>query len=89
MTTKADIQEFISQEKIALVGVSRTEGKFSNAAYKELKTKGYKVFGGNSAAGGGRRRAGVCQTWAGSRSDQGLRGSRHPAGLATAGCAVR
>ncbi len=51
MTTKADITDFISQEKIALVGVSHTEGKFSNAAYKELKTKGYRVFGVNSAGG--------------------------------------
>ena len=51
MTTKAEIQEFVSLEKIALVGVSRTAGKFSNAAYKELKTKGYTVFGVNSAGG--------------------------------------
>ena len=51
MTSKADIQDFISQEKLALVGVSRTESKFSNGAYKELKAKGYRVFGVNSAGG--------------------------------------
>ena len=51
MTTKADLEAFIALDKIALVGVSRTEGKFSNAAYKELKAKGYRVFGVNHAGG--------------------------------------
>jgi len=51
MTTKADLEAFVSLHKLALVGVSRTEGKFSNAAYKELKTKGYRVFGVNRSGG--------------------------------------
>jgi uncharacterized protein len=51
MTTKADIQEFVSQPVLALVGVSHTAGKFSNAAYKELKQKGYTVYAVNPAGG--------------------------------------
>ncbi|MDI6803245.1 MAG: CoA-binding protein [Bacteroidota bacterium] len=44
MTTQKSIQEFLSQKPIAVVGVSQTGKKFSNAAYKELKSKGYQVF---------------------------------------------
>jgi len=51
MTTKADIQEFVSQPALAVVGVSRTPGKFSNAAYKELKQKGYTLYAVNPAGG--------------------------------------
>ena len=51
MTTKADIADFVSQPALALVGVSRTAGKFSNAAYKELKQKGYTVYGVNPSGG--------------------------------------
>ena len=51
MTTKADIQEFISQPVLALIGVSHTPGKFSNAAYKELKQKGYTLYAVNPAGG--------------------------------------
>ena len=41
----------MSQQALALVGVSRTPGKFSTAAYKELKQKGYTVYGVNPAGG--------------------------------------
>lgn len=47
MTTKADIQEFIGQKRLAVVGVSSSGKKFSNIAYKSLKAKGYRVYAVN------------------------------------------
>ncbi len=44
MTTKAAVNDFIAQEKIAIVGVSRSGKGFGNIALKELKGKGYGVF---------------------------------------------
>ena len=44
MTSKKIVGEFLTQKKIAVVGVSRKKTKFGNAIYKELKLKGYKVF---------------------------------------------
>ncbi len=44
MTSKKIVEEFLTQKKIAVVGVSRKKTKFGNAIYKELKLKGYKVF---------------------------------------------
>jgi predicted CoA-binding protein len=44
MTSKKLIEEFLSQKKIAVVGVSRKKTKFGNAIFKELKQKGYKVY---------------------------------------------
>lgn len=44
MTSKAVVDEFVSQEKLAIVGVSRGGQKFGNGAYRELKAKGYKLF---------------------------------------------
>lgn len=44
MTTKQSVQEFLSQKKLAVVGVSHTGKKFSNIVYKELKSKGFQVF---------------------------------------------
>jgi uncharacterized protein len=38
------IQDFISSQRIALAGASRSPNKFGNAAYKELKGRGYEVF---------------------------------------------
>jgi hypothetical protein len=38
------IQEFINCKKIAIVGYSRNTRKFGNAAYNELKKRGYEVF---------------------------------------------
>jgi predicted CoA-binding protein len=44
MTSKAIVDDFMSQQKLAVVGVSRSSRKFGNVIYKELKGKGYKVF---------------------------------------------
>lgn len=44
MATQKSIQEFLSQKKLAVVGVSHTGKKFSNIVYKELKSKGFQVF---------------------------------------------
>jgi predicted CoA-binding protein len=38
------IQEFIESKRIAVMGVSRSGKKFGNAAYTELKQRGYQVF---------------------------------------------
>jgi predicted CoA-binding protein len=44
MTTKAAVEDFLAQQTLAVVGVSREGKKFGNTAYKELKAKGYQVF---------------------------------------------
>jgi uncharacterized protein len=44
MNSKQIVDEFLTQKKIAVVGVSRKKTKFGNAIYKELKQKGYNVF---------------------------------------------
>lgn len=44
MTRLNQIQEFLSAEPIALVGVSRDPKKFGYAAFKELKEKGMKII---------------------------------------------
>lgn len=44
MSTQKSIQEFLSQKKLAIVGVSHTGKKFSNIVFKELKSKGYQIF---------------------------------------------
>ena len=44
MVTKAAVEEFLSQKKIAVVGVSRHATKFGNTIYKELKSKGYQLY---------------------------------------------
>lgn len=44
MTSKKNVEEFLAQKKIAVVGVSRKKTKFGNAIYKELKQKGYELF---------------------------------------------
>jgi uncharacterized protein len=48
MATKSKIEDFLSQQKIAVVGVSRNSKKFGNIVYKDLKKKGYLVFPINS-----------------------------------------
>ena len=35
--------DFVSKKRIAVFGVSRSEHKFGNATYKELKARGYDV----------------------------------------------
>jgi hypothetical protein len=44
MTTKQTVQDFISQRKLAIVGLSRSGQKFGNAIHKELKTKEYTLY---------------------------------------------
>ena len=43
MTTRAAVDDFLAQKKLALVGASRTGRKFGNSALKELRAKGYEV----------------------------------------------
>jgi hypothetical protein len=50
MTTKAAIEGFMSQQVLAVVGVSRNSHKFGNVAYRELKARGYRVFAVNPNA---------------------------------------
>jgi predicted CoA-binding protein len=42
-----NVQDFLSQESIAVVGVSRSEKKFGSMVYAALKEKGYRVFAVN------------------------------------------
>ena len=44
MTTKADIDDFVAQHTLAVVGVSRSGKKFGNLALGTLKAKGYRVL---------------------------------------------
>ena len=44
MTTKISIDSFLSQNKLAVVGASRSNRKFGNTVFKDLKNKGYKVY---------------------------------------------
>jgi predicted CoA-binding protein len=44
MASKAAVADFVSQRKLAVVGISRKKMKFGNLAFRELKRKGYKLF---------------------------------------------
>lgn len=44
MISRAAVEEFIAQRTLAVVGVSRKGRKFGNLAYRELKTKGFRLF---------------------------------------------
>jgi predicted CoA-binding protein len=44
MSRKVDVNDFLAQKKVAVVGVSRGGKKFGNAILKDLKLKGYRVF---------------------------------------------
>ena len=44
MATKAAVDDFVSQKTLAIVGVSRDPKKFGSMVFRELKTKGYRVF---------------------------------------------
>jgi len=50
MTTKAAIDEFMSQSVLAVAGVSRDSRKFGNVVYKELRSKGIRVLAINPNA---------------------------------------
>ena len=42
--------EFLSQERIAIAGVSRSEDGTANAIYRTLRDKGYSMFAVNPSA---------------------------------------
>ncbi len=43
MSTRKEVEEFLGRRHLAVVGVSRSGKDFSNAAYRELKQKGYRL----------------------------------------------
>ncbi|MBK8010259.1 MAG: CoA-binding protein [Deltaproteobacteria bacterium] len=44
MNTRTDIQDFVAQKTLAVVGMSRAPQSFSAHAAKELRGKGYRLF---------------------------------------------
>ena len=44
MATKADVDGFVAERTLALVGVSRSGKKFGNMVLKELSGKGYRIL---------------------------------------------
>jgi predicted CoA-binding protein len=44
MATRQAIDAFLANRAIALVGMSRSGGKFGNAAWRTLSSKGYRVY---------------------------------------------
>jgi len=50
MTTKAAIEGFMSQQVLAVAGVSRAPRKFGNAVYRDLRARGYRVLAINPNA---------------------------------------
>lgn len=44
MTSKAVVEDFVSQKKLAIAGVSRSGGKFGNAIFRELSAHGYRLY---------------------------------------------
>lgn len=44
MPRKIDIDDFLAQKRIALVGVSRSPRQFANKVYNALKQRGYKLY---------------------------------------------
>ena len=47
MTSQAAVDAFLSSKNFAVVGVSRKSSKFGNVIYKDLRKKGFNVFGIN------------------------------------------
>lgn len=47
---QVDVDEFLKQEKLAVVGVSRNKKKFGNQVFHNLMKKGYKAFAVNANA---------------------------------------
>ena len=50
MSSMAAIQDFLSQKRLAMVGVSRQPMEFSRILYRELRDRGYDVVPVNSKA---------------------------------------
>jgi uncharacterized protein len=44
MTARADVDAYLSNVAMAVVGVSRSGKKFGNMALRELRAKGYRVY---------------------------------------------
>ncbi|MFB3920353.1 MAG: CoA-binding protein [Terriglobia bacterium] len=44
MTSREDVADFVAQRRLAIVGVSRRGRKFGNFAFRELRSKGYRMF---------------------------------------------
>jgi uncharacterized protein len=44
MNTRKDIDGFVAQKTLAVVGISRDAQSFSGRAFQELKGKGYKLY---------------------------------------------
>lgn len=44
MPTRREIDDFLAQKRIAMVGVSRNPKRFSNIVYRALKEKGYEMY---------------------------------------------
>jgi predicted CoA-binding protein len=44
MTKKLDVEDFLKQKKLAVVGVSRQKYKFGTTVYYDLMKKGFRVF---------------------------------------------
>ena len=44
MTTRAAVEDFLSQRTLAVVGASRDGKKFGNKVYKDLIAKGYQTY---------------------------------------------
>lgn len=44
VTKKNDVDEFLKQEKLAVLGVSRKKMKFGSMVFRELKKRKYQVF---------------------------------------------
>ena len=50
MNTRQDIQAFVAEKTLAVVGMSRAPQSFSALATKELRAKGYRLFPVNPGA---------------------------------------
>lgn len=44
MPTKKDIDDFLAQKRIAVVGVSRNSKEYANEIYRALKSRGYSPY---------------------------------------------
>jgi len=51
MTSQTAVESFLASKNIAVVGVSRKSSKFGSVIYKELKKKGFNVYGVNPSLG--------------------------------------
>jgi uncharacterized protein len=50
MNSLAEVNDFVAQKTLAMVGLSRNEKAFSASIFKELTTKGYKLLPVNPSA---------------------------------------